>query len=309
MKRSSSAGQESHKLELTPLAKAIRQHRRLMQVSLLAASTALVGSPALAQSGEGDTLILEEIIVTAQKRTENLQDVPISITVLNADTIKELGIASFEDYALMLPSLSYKSVGPGTATIIMRGVADGGDGNASGSQPSVGLYLDEAPVTTIANNLDIHIYDIERIEALAGPQGTLFGASSQSGNLRIITNKPDPSGISGGFDVGGFGTPGGDPSYSIEGVINMPLSETAAFRWFAWNIKEGGYIDNIAGSRTYQLEGGLGYNETYYPPAPYGRTNTINNNNLVEDDFNELTKSGLRAALRVDLLTSTVYSH
>jgi len=180
MKRSSSVGQVSQKLELTPLAKAIRQHRRLMQVSLLAASTALVASPALAQSDEGDTLILEEVIVTAQKRTQNLQDVPISIALLSAKTIQDLGIASFEDYVLMLPSVSYKSVGPGTATIIMRGAADGGDGNASGSQPSVGLYLDEAPVTTIANNLDIHIYDIERIEALAGPQGTLFGASSQS---------------------------------------------------------------------------------------------------------------------------------
>jgi len=301
MKRSSSVGQESHKLELTPLAKAIRQHRRLMQASLLAVSTAMVASPTPAQSDEGDALILEEVIVTAQKRTQNLQDVPISITVLSANTIKELGIASFEDYALMLPSLSYKSVGPGTATIIMRGASDGGDGNASGSQPSVGLYLDEAPATAIANNLDIHIYDMERIEALAGPQGTLFGASSQSGNLRIITNKPDPSGFYGGFDLGGFGTSGGDPSYSIEGFINMPLSETAAIRLVAWQIEEGGYIDNIAGSRTYQLEGGYGYNATYYPPAPYGRTNTINNDQLVQDDFNELSKAGLRAALRVDL--------
>ncbi len=301
MKRTRNARQVAHKLELKPIAKAIRQHRVLMHASILAASAALATGTASAQSTGADAnqLILEEVTVTAQKREQNLQDVPISISVLNAETIKDLGIASFEDYALMLPSLSYKSVGPGTATIIMRGAADGGDGNASGSQPSVGLYLDEAPVTTIANNLDIHIYDIERIEALAGPQGTLFGGSSQSGNLRIITNKPDPSGFSGGFDVGGYGTSGGDPSYSIEGFINMPLSETAAIRLVAWSIKEGGYIDNIAGSRTYQLEGGYGYNAD--PLAPYGRTNTINNDSLVKDDFNELTKSGLRAALRVDL--------
>ena len=138
----------------------------------------------------------------------------------------------------MLPSLSYKSVGPGTATLIMRGAADGGDGNASGSQPSVGLYLDEAPVTTIASNLDIHIYDIERIEALGGPQGTLYGASSQSGNLRIITNKPNAEQFSGGMDVTGFGTTGGDPSYSLEGFVNMPLSDKAAIRLVGWYLEK-----------------------------------------------------------------------
>ncbi|MCH8250368.1 MAG: TonB-dependent receptor plug domain-containing protein, partial [Proteobacteria bacterium] len=160
------------------------------------------------QIGATQDLVLEEIIVTAQKRAENLQDVPISVTALDSTKLKQLGISNFNEYLAMLPSVSYKDVGPSTATIFMRGASDGGDGNASGSQPSVGLYLDEAPLTAIAANVDVHIYDIERIEALAGPQGTLYGASNQSGTLRIITNKPDPSAFSAGFDVGGASTDG-----------------------------------------------------------------------------------------------------
>ncbi len=253
--------------------------------------------PQQAPAQEGMTL--EEIIVTATKREESLQEVAISVATLGSDQLEELGIVDFESYAQMLPSLSFKSVGPGTATLIMRGAADGGDGNASGSQPSVGLYLDEAPVTTIASNLDIHIYDIERIEALGGPQGTLYGASSQSGNLRIITNKPNAEQFSGGVDVTGFGTADGDPSYSVEGFVNAPLSDKAAIRLVGWYLDEGGYIDNIAGSRTYQLEGGFGYNAD--PNAPYGRTNSIDNASLLKEDFNELTKIGARAALRIEL--------
>ena len=83
----------------------------------------------------------------------------------------------------------------------MRGIATGGDGQATTSQPSVGMYLDEQPITTIQGNLDVHLYDIARVEALAGPQGTLYGASSQAGTIRIITNKPDPSGFAAGYSL------------------------------------------------------------------------------------------------------------
>lgn len=295
---------ESHlpELELTPLAKAIRQHRRLMQASLLAASASMAAAPAMAQEAGDGERVLEEITVTAQKREQSLQDVPVSVMALTSQAIEELGIQSFSDYVLQIPNISFKSFGmPGTATIFMRGAADGGDGNSSGSTPSVGLYLDEQPVTAIATNLDIHIYDIERIEALGGPQGTLFGASSQSGTVRIITNKPSTEGFEAGFDVGGYGTSGGDASYSLEGFANIPMGERAALRVVAWYVEEGGWIDNVAGTRTYTLEGGYGYNEAYYPPAPYGRTATIDNNHLVEDDINEIEKTGLRAALRVNL--------
>jgi outer membrane receptor protein involved in Fe transport len=305
MNRNRNAEQDFNQLKLTPLARAISQHRRLAHASLLAAASTVAASPALAQEASGDELMLEEVTVTAQKREQSLQDVPVSVMALNSRAIEELGITSFSDYVLQMPNVSFKSFGvPGGATIYMRGVADGGDANASGSTPSTGLYLDEQPVTAIGTNLDIHIYDVERIEALGGPQGTLFGASSQSGTVRIITNKPDPSGFEAGFDLGGFGTKGGEGSYSVEGFANIPMGERAALRLVAWYVNEGGWIDNLPGTRTYQLEGGYGYNEAYYPPAPYGRTHTINNKNLVKDDFNELEKTGLRAALRVNLSDS-----
>ncbi|MGA0026140.1 MAG: TonB-dependent receptor [Steroidobacteraceae bacterium] len=249
---------------------------------------------AMAQS---DTAMLGEITITARKREESLQDVPISVQALGPQALEELGVQSFEDYALLLPSVSFKSNGvPGSATVFMRGVSDGGDGNSSGSQPSVAIYLDEQPVTAIAANLDIHIYDMARIEALAGPQGTLFGASAQSGALRIITNKPNTDAFEGRIDVGVGSTKGGSESYSFEGFANIPLGEKAAIRLVGWSLKEGGWVDNVAGTRNYQLEGGYGYN-----PNNFGRTSSIDNASLVKEDFNELDKTGLRAALKVDL--------
>ena len=235
--------------------------------------------------------VLDEITVTARKRTENLQDVPISVQAVDGTSLTELGVATFEDYALLLPNLSFKSFGtPGSATIYMRGAADGGDGNASGSQPSVGLYLDEQPVTAIAANLDIHIYDVARIEALAGPQGTLFGASSESGTVRIITNQPSADAFEGRIDVSAGSTKGGDPSYSGEGFVNIPIGDRAAIRLVGWAINDGGWIDNVPGTRTYNLT--------------VGRTNTINNDSFVKDNINTLEKYGLRAALKVDLSDS-----
>jgi len=280
--------------ELNPVACAVRRQIRSNRRRLMA--TALIGTALVLPQIGVTQEVLDEITVTASKRAENLQDVPISITALSSTALEELGITDFDSYAQMLPTLSYKSVGPGTATLIMRGASDGGDGNASGSQPSVGLFLDEAPVTTIASNLDIHIYDIARIEALAGPQGTLYGASSQSGNLRIITNKPDTEEFSAGIDLGAFGTTGGDPSYSIEGFINFPVGDNAAIRLVGWSIEEGGYVDNVAGVRNYTLEGGYGYNANNF-----GRTATLSNSSRVEENFNELTKTGARAALRINL--------
>ena len=304
MTRIHSDHQEIPTLELSPLTKAVK--RGLAYGSLVAVSTTMMATPAVAQSGSED-FTLEEIIVTAQKREQSLQDVPIAVTAFNARKIEELGIESFQDYALLMPNVSFKSFGaPGGATIYMRGASDGGDANPSGSTPGVGLYLDEQPVTAIGANLDVHIYDIERIEALGGPQGTLFGASSQSGTVRIISNKPDSSEFAAGFDASGGSTDGGDTSYSVEGFVNQPLGETMALRVVAWYIDEGGWIDNLAGARNYTLEGGYGYNEAYYPPAPYGRTRTIDNLHLVENNFNSLTKAGGRAALRVDLSDSWV---
>jgi len=310
MKRSSSAGQVSQKLELTPLAKAIRQHRRLMQVSLLAASTALAAPPALAQNNEGNALILEEVIVTATKREQNLQDVPIAVTAFDNTAMTELGMQSFADFAEMVPNLAYKADGfPGSGTIYLRGAADGGDANPSGSAPSVAVYLDEQPVSSIGSNLDVHIYDMERIEVLAGPQGTLFGASSQTGTVRYITNKPNTEAFEGGIDLQGYGMTDGDFSYSAEGFVNIPLGDKVAIRLVGWYLDEGGWIDNVATDENtvagpnQAIPGVYTYDLTPYGgnPAAEPRVAFLTNDAFVKDDQNELTKIGFRALLGVDL--------
>ena len=144
-------------------------------------------STAAAAPEENDNVI----VVTATKREENLQDVPISLQAIGTKRLDQLNISNFEDYTKQLPSVSYQTAQPGVTVVYMRGVASGGDGNHSGSLPSVGSYLDEQPITTIGGTLDIHVYDVARIESLAGPQGTLYGASSEAGTIRIITNKPE----------------------------------------------------------------------------------------------------------------------
>jgi iron complex outermembrane recepter protein len=168
-----------------------RTLRRTAFATLLA-TTAIAAAPALAQEAPAEEAVENEIIVTAQKRSESLQNVPISIQALGTQKLEELNISNFSGYAQQLPTVSFLNFGgtPGTNVIYMRGVAaaSSAEGNHSGSLPSVGVYLDEQPVTTIGGNLDVHIYDIARIESLAGPQGTLYGASSQAGTIRIITN-------------------------------------------------------------------------------------------------------------------------
>jgi iron complex outermembrane receptor protein len=210
-----------------------------------AAPATTAASPATAQA-TNKPATLEAITVTAQKRTENLQKVPISIQVLGETKLKQQDIMDFDDYAKLVPSLSYGAIGggvfsgPGFAQVYMRGVASGGDGNHSGPQPSVGMYLDEQPITTIQGSLDIHIYDIARIEALAGPQGTLYGASSAAGTVRIITNKPDPTGFSCGYAVEASAIDGGGIGHVVEGFVNAPLSPAAAIRLVGWQKHDAG---------------------------------------------------------------------
>ena len=204
----------------------------------------------------GDAATLEEVVVTAQKRSENLQDVPLSIQAFNTVKLEELHINSFDDYAKFLPSVSFqKGGGPSFEHTYMRGVSSGGDGNHSGSQPSVGMYLDEQPITTIDGNLNIHIYDIERVEALAGPQGTLYGASSQAGTIRIISNKPDPSGFKAGYDLDLNQVDHGGAGYGIEAFVNLPLTDWAAVRLVGWDQHDAGYIDNVHGAVKFPTSG------------------------------------------------------
>ncbi|MBT4520523.1 MAG: TonB-dependent receptor [Halieaceae bacterium] len=258
----------------TPLANAVSQHRK----SLLATALMLPVA-AMAQGPQ-----LEEVVVTAQKRTSNLQDTPISVQVLGNERMSQLNISNFEDYIKFLPTVSYSPGQPGQALIFMRGITSGNNGNHSASMPSVGVYLDEQPITTINEVLDIHAYDIARIETLAGPQGTLFGSSSQSGTLRIITNKPNLGEFEAGYNVAVDTIDGGDNGYTGEGFINLPIGDNTALRLVGWHDKQGGYIDNVFDSINYAASGIVKTNE-----------------GLVKDDWNEVETSGLRAQLKIEL--------
>lgn len=238
-----------------------------------------IASEARAQDG------VEEVIITGTKRAENMQDVPISVQAIGQERLEELGITDFADYAQHLPTLSYSaSYGPGYNRPFMRGVASGENGNHSGSMPSVGTYLDEQPITTITGNLDLHLYDIARVEVLAGPQGTLYGASSQAGTVRIITNRPDPSDFSGSFDVEVNTIQDGGLGQSGQAYVNIPLSNRAAVRLVGWAEHQDGYIDNVQGTRLYPTSGVLD-----------------DNSDIAEDDYNTVDTYGARVSLGIDL--------
>jgi len=256
-------------------------------------ATDVTAPPASTQQAQAGTYDPTEIVVTAQKREENLQDVPISVQAIGTRRLDQLNISNFEDYTKQLPSVSFLTTQPGVTTVYMRGVSAAGgtnaEGNHSGPLPQVGSYLDEQPVTTIGGTLDVHIYDIARIESLSGPQGTLYGASSEAGTIRIITNKPrlgvTEGRVDGEINTVAHGGIGG----KLEGMINLPVASNIAFRGVAFYQKDAGFIDNIFGSRTYYI---------FSPSIP---DSTVTNAGLEESNFNDIKTYGGRAALKVDL--------
>ncbi|HVQ10121.1 MAG TPA: TonB-dependent receptor [Allosphingosinicella sp.] len=224
------------------------------------------------------------IIVTATRRSENLQDVPIAITAMGTQTLDNLQVDDFDDYARFVPSISFRSLGPGFSNVYFRGVSSGENANHSASLPSVGTYLDEQPITTISGALDLHIFDIARIEALAGPQGTLYGASSQAGTVRIITNRPDTTSFYGEANLELNSVAHGDIGYTGEAFVNAPLSSNVALRVVGWYRHDAGYIDNIPFTLTFPTSGIV-----------------FNNAPFVEEDYNDVDTYGARAALRIEL--------
>jgi len=258
------------------------------------------GPAAEERQGEGN-----EIIVTATKRAESLQDVPIAITAIGTKQLEDTQVDSFDDYAKMVPSLSYKSAGPGFANVYFRGVASGENANHSASLPSVGTYLDEQPITTITGALDLHVFDIARVEALAGPQGTLYGASSQAGTIRLITNKPDLGSLYGAVNLELNKVAHGDWGQTVEGFVNLPVSSTVAARLVGWYRRDAGYIDNIAGTLDFPVFTTVPAPTPEDPDAfeivPTGEVLQFNNSDFVEDNYNDVYTYGARAALRIEL--------
>jgi iron complex outermembrane receptor protein len=257
---------------------------------------------------------LEEVLVTATKRTASVQDIPIAVSVLGQKMIEELGITDFTDYVIQLPAVTSGGSGPGQNTIYIRGVASTTPtlttSGVAGLSPNVALYLDEQPLSQPGRNLDVYVADINRVEVLKGPQGTLFGASSQAGTVRLITNKPDPSGFSGNARFSAAQTSDGDPSYSGEGMINIPISDSFTARAVVYADQQGGYIDNVAGSvdasssARFRPAGTMRANGV---PVSAGRAGfqagadlsnvnllSANNSDRTEDNFNGTTYAGGR---------------
>jgi outer membrane receptor protein involved in Fe transport len=312
------------------LREAGKKRRALVRTGIPVASALLASTPALYAQEAGTTAAaapgaLQEVVVTAQKRVENLQNVPISIQVLDTQKLEQLRVDNIDDYVKYSSSLAImKGIGqggnaqPGISHIYIRGVASGGEGNHSGPQPTVGTYLDEQPVTTIDGALDVHIYDIARVEVLAGPQGTLYGASSESGTVRIITNKPDPGKFTAGYDLIGNSVDHGGNGYELDGFVNIPLGTSAAVRLVGFYKRDAGYIDNVAGTnanaciqngiRTFPAWSGQpavnpGYPNTIAPCPAVGTVGAgaITNAPWAKNDYNTVDTSGGRAAFRFDL--------
>ena len=264
-----------------------QQVRAVLKMMPIASAIVAAIHPAFAQE-ESSSGGLQEVVVTAQKRTEDLQSVPISVVAINTQAMENLNIQNQDDYIRYLPSVTVQKSGsgggangPGFGNVIMRGISSDSGQNHSGPVPTVGTYLDEQPITTIQGAMDVHLYDIARVEALMGPQGTLYGASSEAGTLRIITNKPDPSGFKAEYQLEGNYVDHGEGGGLAQGFVNIPLGSTAAIRLVGWYEHDGGYIDNIPATRTFPQFGV-----------------TINNDAVAKNNFNDTTIYGGRAALR-----------
>ena len=210
---------------------------------------------AASSPGAAPSDAIAEIVVTAQRRTENIQDVPITIQAMTADTLKQLNVSTADDFVKYLPNVSLASNGPGQSNIFMRGLALVSAGTQSsgtiGGFPNVALYLDDQSGQLPSRNLDVYAADLERIEVLEGPQGTLFGGGAQAGVIRYITNKPKLNVTEGSVEAGYGVTAHGDPNSSLNAVLNLPLiADTLAIRAVIYNDRRGGYIDNLPSTFT-----------------------------------------------------------
>jgi len=282
---------------------------KVNQAVLLAMSASAATSAVHAQA-------IEEITVTATKRAVSMQDVPLAVQAMDAQRLEDENIQSFTDYVKYLPSVNAGGRGPGQNEIYIRGAAVDAINitvaESQGSAPNVALYLDEQPVTSGGRNLDVYVTDMERIEVLPGPQGTLYGASSMAGTVRLITNKPVLDEFQASFNGGFARTDGGENSNSAEMMLNIPLVEgKMAFRMALYNDNQGGYIDNVQG--TFQAdkavngtfpgatvnfkEGHKFYNGTVVGAGgidiPVHKA-TVDNASSVEDDFNDAHYAGAR---------------
>ncbi len=255
---------------------------------------------------------IQEITVTAQRRTENMQDVPISIQAMTAETLQQLHVATFDDYIKYLPNVTTANNGPGQSEVFMRGLSAGSQpsqGSAStGLWPNVAIYLDNQSGQLPNRNLDIYAADLNRIEVLEGPQGTLFGSGAEAGVIRYITNEPKLNVTEGNIEAGYGVTAHGNPNSDLTAVLNLPLiADTMAVRGVIYSDQRGGYIDNVPATFARQNTD-IGIHYANYPAVggqcPDGQPNAgycvppgspaINNNSVAARAINPVTYQGIR---------------
>jgi outer membrane receptor protein involved in Fe transport len=186
---------------------------------------------------------LDEVVVTAEKRAQPLSRSAAAISVATGDDLQAMGAHTFEAAAPQMVSVAVTNLGPGRNKIFVRGLSDGAF--TGKTQSTVGLYLDDVPITYNAPDPDLRLVDVDRVEVLRGPQGTLYGSGSMGGIVRIVTARPDPTGFAGEVSAEGSFTQHGKPSDSIEGMFNAPFAGgRAAVRLVGYSEEDGGYIDN-----------------------------------------------------------------
>ncbi len=287
-------------------------------------------APVFAQAAaEEDDRGIVDIVVTATRREESANRVPLAITALGGDTLSDLNITKFDKLIEYLPNVRSASRGPGASSIFIRGLSTDSPGlqiaGTAGAQPTVALYVNDAPASLVGRNLDLYAVDLQRVEVLAGPQGTLFGASAMGGAVRYITNKPDTAEFHAGFNASYAFTKSGEESVAGDAFINIPIiKDKLAIRAVFYTDRQGGYIDNVAGTFQMPFNGNVGIagrlptgnpllvmraiqscqatattvvpncdGSQYTPPT----RQSIDNDAFVEKDYNDATYRGGRLAL------------
>jgi outer membrane receptor protein involved in Fe transport len=257
---------------------------------LSGSSMGIVHAATATATDTSDSDSIQEITVTAQRRTESIQDVPITIQAISGDSLKQLNVQTFDDLIKYTPNVTFSGNGPGTGNIFIRGLSSGGSGNQSQSTtapfPNVAVYLDDESMQFPARNADVYMVDMERVEILEGPQGTLFGGGAQAGAIRYITNKPKLDVTEGDVNASyGITADGGNPNSAVNATINLPIiPEHLAIRGTIYSDSRGGYIDNVPGT--------LAQTVPTATPTP-----VTSNNALVENNTNSVNYTGLRLSV------------
>ena len=260
-----------------------------------------------------DSTAIQEVVVTAQRRTQTSESVPMTLQVLTGAALEQQNISTFDDLLKYTPNVTYGNNGPGQGAIFMRGLSAGFAGNQSSATvanfPNVAVYLDDQSMQFPARNLDVYMVDMERVEVLEGPQGTLFGGGAEAGAVRYITNKPNLTTVEGSAEASFGGTSGGAPNAAGNAVLNIPIiQDKLAVRLVVYDDHHGGYIDNVASEFTRSNQdlanfyfgikptGGLCPN--HLPPGPTGCTlpnaPVANNYQLAGKDTNPVDYTGGR---------------